>query len=57
MSADRDYLSQKNIDPKDRLIFALDVESSEQAQKIVEQLDDAVTFYKLGLELFMAGNY
>ena len=57
MSVDRDYLSQKNIDPQDRLIFALDVESSEQAQTIVEQLGDAVTFYKLGLELFMAGNY
>lgn len=57
MSDDRAYLSQKNIDPKERLIFALDVESSEQAQKIVEQLDDAVTFYKLGLEMFMGGKY
>jgi orotidine-5'-phosphate decarboxylase len=57
MPDDRSNLSQKNIDPKDRLIFALDVESSEQAQQIVEQLDDAVTFYKLGLEIFLGGKY
>jgi orotidine-5'-phosphate decarboxylase len=57
MSADRTDLSQKNIDPKDRLIFALDVQSKDRAQQIVEQLDDAVTFYKLGLELFLGGNY
>jgi orotidine-5'-phosphate decarboxylase len=57
MPDDRTNLSQKNIDPKDRLIFALDVESSEQAQQLVERLDDAVTFYKLGLEMFMGGNY
>lgn len=57
MSDDRSYLSQKNIDPKDRLIFALDLETTEQAQQIVEQLGDAVTFYKLGLELFMGGKY
>jgi orotidine-5'-phosphate decarboxylase len=57
MSDDRANLSQKNIDPKDRLIFALDVESSEQAQQIVTQLGDAVTFYKLGLEMFLGGKY
>jgi orotidine-5'-phosphate decarboxylase len=57
MPEDRSYLSQKNIDPKDRLIFALDVESNEQAQQIVEQLDDAVVFYKLGLEMFLGGKY
>ena len=57
MPDDRANLSQKNIDPKDRLIFALDVDSSEQAQQLVEQLDDTVTFYKLGLEMFMGGKY
>ncbi len=57
MPDDRANLSQKNIDSKDRLIFALDVESSEQAQQLVEQLGDAVTFYKLGLEMFMGGKY
>jgi orotidine-5'-phosphate decarboxylase len=57
MSDDRTYLSHKNIDPKSRLIFALDVDSSDRARQIVEQLDDAVTFYKLGLEMFLGGQY
>ncbi len=57
MSDDRTYLSPKNIDPKSRLIFALDVDSSDRARQIVEQLDDAVTFYKLGLEMFLGGQY
>jgi orotidine-5'-phosphate decarboxylase len=57
MSDDRSYLSQKNIDPKERLIFALDVETSDRARQIVEQLGDAVVFYKLGLEMFLGGQY
>jgi orotidine-5'-phosphate decarboxylase len=57
MSEDRSYLSQKNIDPKERAIFALDVQSKAQAQQIVERLDDAIVFYKLGLELFLGGQY
>ena len=57
MSDDRSYLSQKNIAPKARLIFALDVATSDRAKQIVTQLDDAVIFYKLGLELFMGGQY
>lgn len=47
--------SSKTIDPKDRLIFALDFESNLQAQQMVETLGDTVNFYKVGLELFMAG--
>jgi orotidine-5'-phosphate decarboxylase len=51
------YLSQKSIDINERLIFALDFESIEEAKKIVETLDDTIAFYKLGLELFMSGGY
>jgi orotidine-5'-phosphate decarboxylase len=51
------YLSQKPININERLIFALDFESHTLAKKMVEKLDDTVSFYKLGLELFMAGNY
>ena len=29
----------------------------DQARQLAEQLGDAVTFYKLGLELMMAGGY
>jgi orotidine-5'-phosphate decarboxylase len=54
---DRRYLSSKTIESKERLIFALDFESNEEAKKMVERLGDSITFYKLGLELFMAGGY
>jgi len=45
------------MNTKDRLIFAMDVPEADQARKLAEQLGDAVTFYKLGLELMMAGGY
>ena len=45
------------IASRERLIFALDVADSTQARALVERLGDAVHFYKLGLELFMAGGY
>ena len=41
----------------DRLIFALDVPEADQARALVEQLGSAVSFYKLGLELMMTGDY
>jgi orotidine-5'-phosphate decarboxylase len=41
----------------ERLIFALDVPDASSARKLVGQLGDAVRFYKLGLELFMSGDY
>jgi orotidine-5'-phosphate decarboxylase len=50
-------LSKKAIDPRDRLIFALDVDSIDEAKCLVEALGDSVNFYKIGLQLFMAGGY
>lgn len=41
----------------DRLIVALDVANAKDARALVERLGDAVRFYKVGLELFMAGGY
>lgn len=38
---------------KDRLIIALDYSNMEDAKKIVETLGDTVSFYKVGLELFL----
>lgn len=38
-----------------RLIVALDVPTVEDARRMVEALDDAVSFYKVGLELFAGG--
>jgi orotidine-5'-phosphate decarboxylase len=47
----------KGIPPRDRLIVALDVPGPDEARRFVGQLGDAVGFYKIGLELFMAGGY
>ena len=43
-----------NINPRDRLIVALDLPSVAAAEKAVEQLGDAVTFYKIGYQLAFA---
>lgn len=50
-------LSDKAIPPRERLIFALDVPTVEDARQWVGRLGDSVVFYKLGLQLFMAGGY
>jgi len=50
-------ISTKNIPVNERLIHALDVPNIEDVKRCVEQLGDSVTFYKIGLELFMSGNY
>jgi orotidine-5'-phosphate decarboxylase len=52
-----EFLSDKPIPPRDRLIVALDVADAAAARSLVGQLGDSVTFYKIGLELFMAGGY
>ncbi len=43
------------IEPRDRLIVALDVSSVEAAQAMVARLGDAVSFYKIGYQLAFAG--
>jgi orotidine-5'-phosphate decarboxylase len=50
-------LSTKPTDHRDRLIFALDVPTQEEALTWIDRLGDAVTFYKLGLEFCMSGSY
>ncbi|GKS60235.1 orotidine 5'-phosphate decarboxylase [Nitrospira sp.] len=42
------------VDMRERLILALDVPSAEAAFRLLEQAGDAVTFVKVGLELFTA---
>src|SRR5207237_365843 len=54
---DMDHLSTKPIPSRDRLIFALDVPTVAEGKEWVEKLGDSVVFYKLGLQLFMAGGY
>ncbi|HNA73895.1 MAG TPA: hypothetical protein PKW73_11180, partial [Candidatus Obscuribacter sp.] len=41
----------------DYLVRHLDLPEPDAARAFVSQLGDAVTFYKIGLELFMAGGY
>lgn len=45
----------KAIPVEDRLIFPLDVTSFDRAKELVDELGDTVQFYKLGLELLLAG--
>jgi len=45
------------ISNKERLIVALDVPTAFEAKELVETLGDSVVFYKIGLELFMSGEY
>jgi orotidine-5'-phosphate decarboxylase len=44
-----------NIAARDRLIVALDVDTFDEALQLVDTLGDDVGFYKVGLQLFMAG--
>lgn len=50
-------MKHKPIPNKDRLIFAMDVPDCDRARALAEELGDAVTFYKIGLELMMSGGY
>jgi orotidine-5'-phosphate decarboxylase len=43
------------LQPRDRLIVALDLPSVEAAQAMVARLGDAVSFYKIGYQLAYAG--
>ena len=52
-----DFRSTKHIAPAERLIVALDVAEAAAARALVERLGETVRFYKIGLELFMAGGY
>tara|TARA_B100001765_G_scaffold135108_1_gene85220 strand:- start:102 stop:800 length:699 start_codon:yes stop_codon:yes gene_type:complete len=45
------------VDHKDRLIFALDVPEADQAKQLVNELGASVSFYKIGMELMMTGDY
>ena len=46
-----------SIPREERLIVALDVATPQEARSLAERIGDAARFYKVGLELFMAGGY
>jgi orotidine-5'-phosphate decarboxylase len=43
------------LEPRDRLIVALDLSTVEEAEAMVARLGDAVSFYKIGYQLALAG--
>jgi orotidine-5'-phosphate decarboxylase len=45
----------KQIPVNERLIFALDVDSKDEAERWLDRMGDHVHFYKVGLQLFLAG--
>jgi orotidine-5'-phosphate decarboxylase len=45
------------VPTRERLIVAIDVPDFARARALVEQLDDAVWFYKIGLEMAASGDY
>jgi len=50
-------VNDKTIPAKERLIFAMDVPDCNRARSLADELGDAVSFYKIGLELMMSGGY
>jgi orotidine-5'-phosphate decarboxylase len=46
-----------DIPVEQRLIFALDVASGDEARAWIDRLGDSVAFYKIGLELLASGDY
>lgn len=50
-------MTPKQIANRDRLIFAMDVSSVDEAKKLATELGEEVTFYKLGMELVTSGDY
>ena len=48
-------MSSEPIDPRDRLIVALDLPDVDAAEAMIARLGDSVTFYKIGYQLGYAG--
>jgi orotidine-5'-phosphate decarboxylase len=48
---------KREIPLRDRIILALDVERPEEARKWVESTEERLGFYKVGLQLFLAGGF
>jgi len=48
-------MKHKDIPLNERIIFALDFDSPELAKEWVQRLESHIRFYKVGLQLFLAG--
>src|SRR5437867_8401097 len=52
--AGENAMSRESLKSCDRLIVALDVDTREEAFRIVEELDGLVSFFKIGYQLFLS---
>lgn len=50
-------MTNSAIPLRDRIILALDVDSPEKARLLVERTESHLGFYKVGLQLFLAGGF
>jgi orotidine-5'-phosphate decarboxylase len=50
-------MEAKRIPIEDRIIVALDVPGEREAREVVERLAPKIGFFKVGLELFLAGGF
>ncbi len=50
-------MQSKCIHLNERIIFALDVDTAQKAKKLVKRLESHIRFYKVGLQLFLAGGF
>ncbi|MCK5323430.1 MAG: orotidine-5'-phosphate decarboxylase [Desulfobulbaceae bacterium] len=48
-------MNKKNIPLNERIIFALDFSSTDEAKQWVRRVESHIKFYKVGLQLFLAG--
>ena len=51
IASSRHHVHMQPLSAQERLIVALDVSTAQEAQKIVDELGDTVSFYKIGLHL------
>ncbi|MBI5582506.1 MAG: orotidine-5'-phosphate decarboxylase [Deltaproteobacteria bacterium] len=51
------FMKSTAISLDKRIIFALDVETAEESRAWVEKLEPRVKFFKVGLQLFLAGGF
>ncbi len=50
-------MSESNIPLRERIILALDVDHPDKAKMLVERTESHLGFYKVGLQLFLAGGF
>jgi orotidine-5'-phosphate decarboxylase len=50
-------MKEKNIPIDERIILALDVDTTKKAKALVKKTESQLKFYKVGLQLFLAGGF